>query len=47
MRRYPSSKVRRGLSFAGAAVKRYPTPKIRESHVRQKVLQEGIRRQIH
>ena len=24
-----------GLCFAGAAVKRYPTPRVRETHVRQ------------
>ena len=29
------------LCFAGAAVKRYPTPKVRETQVRWKVLQEG------
>ena len=32
------------LRFAGAAVKRYPMPKVRETQVRQ-VLQEGIRGQ--
>ena len=31
------------LCFAGAAVKRYPTPKVRETQV----LQEGIRGQTH
>ena len=31
------------LRFAGAAVKRYPTPKVRETQVRWQVLQEGIR----
>ena len=31
------------LRFAGAAVKRYPTPKVRETQVRWYVLQEGIR----
>ena len=30
------------LCFAGAALKRYPTPKVRETQVRWKVLQEGI-----
>ena len=35
------------LCFAGAAVKRYPTPKVRETRVRQYVLQEGIRGQTH
>ena len=35
------------LHFAGAAVKRYPMPKVRETHVRQYVLQEGIRGQTH
>ena len=34
------------LRFAGAAAKRYPTPKVRETQVRQ-VLQEGIRGQTH
>ena len=31
------------LRFAGAAVKRYPTPKVRETHIRRWMLQEGIR----
>ena len=35
------------LRFAGAAMKRYPMPKVRESQVRRKVLQEGIRGQTH
>ena len=35
------------LHFAGAAVKRYPTPKVRETQVRWRVLQEGIRGQTH
>ena len=35
------------LHFAGAAMKRYPTPKVRETQVRQEVLQEGIRGQTH
>ena len=35
------------LRFAGAAVKRYPTPKVRETQVRWYVLQQGIRRQRH
>ena len=30
------------LRYAGAAVKRYPTSKVRETQVRWKVLQEGI-----
>ena len=33
------------LHFAGAAVKRYPTSAVRETQVRQEVLQEGIRGQ--
>ena len=32
-----------GLHFAGVAMKRYPTPKVRKSQVRRWVLQEGIR----
>ena len=35
------------LQFAGAAVKRYPTSKVRETQVRWYVLQEGIRGQTH
>ena len=35
------------LHFAGAAVKRYPTSKVRETQVRWEVLQEGIRGQTH
>ena len=35
------------LCFAGAALKRYPTFKVREIQVRRKVLQEGIRGQTH
>ena len=35
------------LCFAGAAVKRYLTSKVKETQVRQKVLQEGIRGQTH
>ena len=35
------------LHFAGTAVKRYPTSKVRETQVRWEVLQEGIRRQTH
>ena len=35
------------LRFAGAAVKRYPLSKVRETQVRRLVLQEGIRRQTH
>ena len=33
--------------FARAAVKRYPTPKVRETKVRQYVFQECIRGQTH
>ena len=35
------------LRFAGAAVKRYPTSKVRETQVRQEVFQESIRGQTH
>ena len=35
------------LRFARAAVKRCPTPKVRESQVKWQVLQEGIRGQTH
>ena len=35
------------LHFAGADVKRYPRPKVRETQVRRSVLQEGIRGQTH
>ena len=35
------------LRFAGAAMKRYPMSKVRETQVRWKVLQEGIRGQTH
>jgi len=35
------------LHFAGAAVERYPTSKVRETQVRQSVLREGIRGQTH
>ena len=35
------------LHFTGAAVKRYPTPKVRDTQVRRLVLQEGIRGQTH
>ena len=35
------------LRFAGVAVKRYPTSKIRETQVRRWVLQEGLRGQTH
>ena len=35
------------LRFAGAAVKRYPTSKVRETQVRWWVLREGIRGQTH
>ena len=35
------------LCFAGAAMKRYPTSKVRETQVRQQALQEGIRGQTH
>ena len=35
------------LRFAGAAVKRYPTSKVRETQDRRQVLREGIRGQTH
>ena len=35
------------LCFAGAAVKRYPTSKVRETQVVQLVVQEGIKGQTH
>ena len=35
------------LRFAGAAVKRYPMSKVRETQVRRQVLREGIRGQRH
>ena len=35
------------LCSAGAAMKRYSTPKVRETQVRWEVLQEGIRGQTH
>ena len=35
------------LYFAEAALKRYPTPKVRETQERWSVLQEGIRGQTH
>ena len=35
------------LRFAGAALKRYPMSKVRETHVRWKVWQDGIRGQTH
>ena len=35
------------MRFAGAAVKRYPASKVRETQVRREVLQEGIRGQTH
>ena len=35
------------LRFAGAAVERYPMPKVRVTKVRWEVLQEGIREQTH
>ena len=35
------------LHFAGAAVKRYPTSKVRETQVRLSALREGIRGQAH
>ena len=35
------------LSFAGAVVKRYPMPQVRETQVRWYVLQEGIKGQTH
>ena len=33
--------------FAGAALKRYPTPKVRETQVRWQMLREGIKGQTH
>ena len=51
-RSYSTFKVRRSdlikgkeqwLHFAGAAMKRYPTSKVRETQLRWLVLQEGIR----
>ena len=35
------------LCFAGAAVKRYPTSRVRETQIRREVLQKGIRGQTH
>ena len=35
------------LYFAEAALKRYPTPKVRETQERWSVLQESIRGQTH
>ena len=35
------------LRSAGAAVKRYSTPKVRETQERWYVLQEGVRGQTH
>ena len=35
------------LGFAGAAVKRYPMTKVRETQIRQWVLRESIRGQTH
>ena len=35
------------LCFAGAAVKRYPMTKVRETQIRQWVLRESIRGQTH
>ena len=35
------------LRFAGAALKRYPTPKVRETQVRRQVFPEDIRGQTH
>ena len=55
-RSYSMFKVRRGdlvqgkeqkLRFTGAALKRYPTSKVRETQVRWQVLQEGIRGRAH
>ena len=37
----------RWLCVAGAAMKRYPTSKVRETHVRRQALREGIRGQIN
>ena len=38
---------RQWLGFAGAAVMRYPMPKVRETQLRWYVLQEGLRGQTH
>ena len=55
-RTYSTCKVMRGdlvqgkeqrLRFAGAAVKRYPTSKVRGTQVRQWALREAIRGQTH
>ena len=55
-RSYSTFQVRRGgliqgkeqqLHFAGAAMKRYPTSKVREAQVRWLVLRECIRGQTH
>ena len=35
------------LHFAEAAMKRYPTSKVRETQVRRQMLREGIREQTH
>ena len=35
------------LHFAGEGVKKYHTPKVRETQVRRQALQEGIREQTH
>ena len=35
------------LRFAGAAMKRYPMSKVRETQVRRQVLREGIRGHTH
>ena len=35
------------LGFAGAAVRRCPTSKVKKTQVRWQVLQEGIRGQTH
>ena len=35
------------LCFAGAAVKRYPTSRVRETQIRREVLQKGVRGQTH
>ena len=35
------------LHFAGAAIKRYPTSKVRETQIRRGVLREVIRGQTH
>jgi len=44
---YIQGKKKQWLCFAGAAVKRYPMSKVRETQVRWYALREGIRGQTH